>query len=577
MPLKSNVEVRDRQSIYQLTDGVRCNNVSLGEFMPTHLVNLDALIPREDFEAGGNTGAQISNMPLFKVEELAKDRMYFNLLRKPDFQRTTNNWTPEMIVDLVESYLDGKLVPALILWHSKDSGKVFIIDGAHRLSALIAWVNDDYGDGKISQADGKEISTLQAKFHKKTKELMDSRIGSYATLYRAAMTPVATDSPETLRRGRAIATLQPDIQKVLGDAEIAESSFLKINANPATIDPTDFDVIKARKKPNAIATRALMRAGLNYWAKLAKAQEIEKLAKEVYTIIFGQIVDLDSQSPDVPRAGQPYSSEAFSMVLDIVNIFNDVTPAMWQQASEKKPKKNKPQVQKLADDLDGSETVKFLERIKNVGSLVSDSGKLNPGSLGLDQTVYSYGATGKFHSAAFLATLQFAQELKKTDKVYEFTKARKDFEEFLVRHNFFINQLGHSKGSRTRSLESILIMFRTVLAEIQSGTKEDAKIVAKLKSIKQLEGLNDVTNLPAATTQTKKPSKTVQQAITVRQIRDNRERCPLCGARLPPGSRSKDHIQAGADDGKGTIENLQFTHPYCNTGYKEKNKSLAKK
>ena len=28
---------------------------------------------------------------------------------------------------------------------------VFVIDGAHRISALIAWVLDDYGDGTISK------------------------------------------------------------------------------------------------------------------------------------------------------------------------------------------------------------------------------------------------------------------------------------------------------------------------------------------------------------------------------------------------------------------------------------------
>ena len=82
--------------------------------MPTHQVNLDALIVREDFELSGDTES-VATKPLFKLEELEKDRLYFKVLRKPDFQRATNNWTPEMIVSLVESYLDGNLVPALLL------------------------------------------------------------------------------------------------------------------------------------------------------------------------------------------------------------------------------------------------------------------------------------------------------------------------------------------------------------------------------------------------------------------------------------------------------------------------------
>src|SRR5579863_360729 len=141
------------------------------EAMPTHKVNLDALIKREDFETGGADGVG-GKEPIFKVEELSNDRMYFRLLRKPDFQRPTNNWTPEMIVDLVKSWLDGDLVPALILWHSKQSGKVFVVDGAHRLSALIGWVNDDYGDGAISAVFSDDITPAQKKFHKTTQDLM---------------------------------------------------------------------------------------------------------------------------------------------------------------------------------------------------------------------------------------------------------------------------------------------------------------------------------------------------------------------------------------------------------------------
>jgi len=302
--------------------------------MPTHKVNLDALIKREDFETGGADSIG-GREPIFKVEELSPDRMYSTVLRKPDFQRTTNNWTPEMIVDLVKSWLDGDLVPALILWHSKQSGKVFIVDGAHRLSALIAWVNDDYGDGPISRKFFEEIPPAQAKFHKQTQELMAQKVGSYKELHRMAMNPLQTDDPDQVRRGRAIATLQPAIQKVEGDAQTAENSFLKINANPATIDPTDLDLIRARRKPNAIATRALMRAGTDYYAKLAKVKEIETLAKQVHGIVFGPILDLNTQSPDVPRAGQPYSSEAFKMVLDMVNMVNNVTPRCG--SSKKRP------------------------------------------------------------------------------------------------------------------------------------------------------------------------------------------------------------------------------------------------
>jgi hypothetical protein len=531
--------------------------------MPTYRVNLDALIKREDFETGGADSVG-GKEPIFKVEELSLDRMYFSVLRKPDFQRPTNNWTPEMIVDLVKSWLDGDLVPALILWHSKQSGKVFVVDGAHRLSALIGWVNDDYGDGPISRTFFDEIPPAQIRFHKHTKELMAQRVGSYAELHRMGLNALPTDDPNKVRRARAIATLQPDIQRVEGDARTAENSFLKINSNPATIDPTNLDLIRARRKPNAIATRALMRAGTDYFAKLAKVKEIDALAKEVHGIVFGPILELNTLSPDVPRAGQPYSSEAFKMVLDMVNMFNDVTPAMWQE--QRTTSRRRVQVAQLQDDADGAATLEYLKKVKDIGTLTSDNGERNPGSLGLDQAVYSYGATGKFHPGAFLAALRLAQELKTNKKIKQFMKVRKDFEEFLVRHKFFINQIGHSKGSRTRPVESVLQMHRIIIDCLQSGIHEDRKIIRKLKRDSRLEELKDVSNIPRDDTKRKKFSKSVQEAAVIRSVLESRERCKDCGSRLPPSCRSKDHKQRKADEGAGTLENLQFTHPYCNTG-----------
>ncbi len=532
--------------------------------MATHKVNLDALIKREDFETGTGVAGTAGPEPVFKVEELSSDRLYFSVLRKPDFQRPTNNWTPELIVDLVRSWLDGDLVPALILWHSRQSGKVFIVDGAHRLSALIGWVNDDYGDGPISRTFFDEIPPVQVKFHKQTQDLMAQKVGSYKDLHRMALKPLSTDDSDKVRRGRAIATLQPAIQKV-DNAQAAEHSFLKINSNPATIDPTELDLIRARRKPNAIATRAMMRAGTDYFVNLAKAAQIDALAKEVHKIVFGQFLELNSQSPDIPRAGQPYSNEAFKMVLDMVNVFNNVTPAMWQNTNKVVKAST---VTRLADDSDGTATMRFLKNVRSVGTLVNDNGEHNAGSLGLDQSVYSYGATGKFHPGAVLASLRLAQELKANNRLKEFTKVRKDFEEFLVRHKVFINQISHCKGSRTRPVESMLQMHRIIIDCLQSKIRDDGQIIRKLKRDPRLEELKDVTNIPKDDTRKKKFSRSVQDAAVIRSLLDSRERCGICGSRLPPSCRSKDHKQRKVQQGTGTLQNLQFTHPYCNTTYK---------
>src|SRR3546814_15678397 len=92
--------------------------------------------------------------------DLTADGLLGSLLRKPDFQRETNHWTPEQVVSLLECYVEGDLIPSVILWQSETA--TFVIDGGHRLSVLRAWIEDDYAAGPLSLSSfGIEISKEQ--------------------------------------------------------------------------------------------------------------------------------------------------------------------------------------------------------------------------------------------------------------------------------------------------------------------------------------------------------------------------------------------------------------------------------
>jgi hypothetical protein len=114
-------------------------------------VNLDAIIPREDFDVVDEQNSAVGrSKDTIAVNDLKRGEFLFSALRKPDFQRETNEWDADKVCDLIQSFLDGDLIPAVILWRYAGS-YVFVIDGSHRLSALAAWINDDYGDGDISK------------------------------------------------------------------------------------------------------------------------------------------------------------------------------------------------------------------------------------------------------------------------------------------------------------------------------------------------------------------------------------------------------------------------------------------
>ncbi len=100
-------------------------------------VNLDALIPREDFEVLSD-GEAMPNKRSITIFELQGDNFFFKALRKPDFQRETIEWSPKRVLGLIRSFVEDELIPAVILWPN-ERGLNFVVDGSHRLSALIAW------------------------------------------------------------------------------------------------------------------------------------------------------------------------------------------------------------------------------------------------------------------------------------------------------------------------------------------------------------------------------------------------------------------------------------------------------
>ena len=99
-------------------------------------VNLDALIPREDLRDKKQGPAASGPIP---VTELQVGKNQYHLLRKPLFQRETDDWSIDHVVTLIQSFRDGDLIPAVILWDAQ--GYTFVVDGAHRLSVFIGWVN----------------------------------------------------------------------------------------------------------------------------------------------------------------------------------------------------------------------------------------------------------------------------------------------------------------------------------------------------------------------------------------------------------------------------------------------------
>ena len=274
-----------------------------------------------------------------------------------------------------------------------------MIDGAHCLSALLAWVHDDYGDGVLSVPFFEMIAPEQKAAASETRKLISSRIGSYIEIKHGANL-----APDRARFASHLATLGVTLQWVQGDASRAERSFHTINTEQTPIGDLEVRLIRDRRCANAIATRALVGAGTGRYSPPSFSDsvnaEIKKLAGDVYKDLFVPPLETPIKTLDLPVAGRGYSAETMKLILDFVEFVNPLpTTDTKTKQRGKKPDILAPT---MGLDTDGSKTIKFLENVSNASSGIAG---LKPQSLGLHPAVYFYSATGKYQPTAFLAAV----------------------------------------------------------------------------------------------------------------------------------------------------------------------------
>lgn len=289
-------------------------------------VNLDAMIRREDFALEEEEYA-LDLFQDFPIANLASDNPIQKLLRKPDFQRETNHWTPDQIATFVASFLDNEVIPSLILW--KSPTYIFVIDGGHRLSALRAWMEDDYGDrGHSLDFYGGEISEDQKKIASRTRKLIETKVGRFSTLKNL----VGSKGTDTLiRRANRLFTRTLTLQWVPGSASVAETSFFKINSQGTPLDETETMLIKNRRKPIAISARAILRSGTGhkYWSAFPEENrtKIEALASKFYELVFKPEADTPLKTLEVPLGGSVSPVDALSLLIEF--------PYNWHKESDR--------------------------------------------------------------------------------------------------------------------------------------------------------------------------------------------------------------------------------------------------
>jgi hypothetical protein len=473
-----------------------------------------------------------------------------SLLRKPDFQRETNHWTPEQVVSLLECYVEGDLIPSVILWQSETA--TFVIDGGHRLSVLRAWIEDDYGDGHLSLSYfGTEISKEQKRIAQRTRQLIESKIGRWSTLQKKAKDSLAEAEKKRLH---IISTRALPIQWVNGDADKAEASFFKINTKGTPLDNIEELLLQNRHKPIAISARAIIRAGKGhkYWSGFDEevAEEIEKTAKQINELLFDPEIQTPIKTLDLPLGGSRGMRSAIQTLIDLCIIAN--------RDQSGKPTK----LSNTIDDNSGGETIKALQKTKSLIERVTGN---SSGSLGLHPAIYFYGPSGRHSSYMFMGTMELiAGKVANNNSEFfrKFTSVRGDLEKILIEKKDLISTIiqRHISGRRV-GVHAIVLEF-IIKKLLENEVPSDTDIV----SIANLEG-KIVVGAPSISAIDF--SDDVKSKVFITSAISSAQRCSICNGYLDPTkSVSYDHVKEKKLGGIGNIENCNLTHPYCNTGFK---------
>lgn len=561
-----------------------------------HLIRRENLRYQRPIKAGEVLGERLADrMELKELRNEARSRK----LRKPDFQRATNAWTSEDCRSLLETVINKQIVPSLIMWQNPENLLDYVLDGAHRVSVVLAWLTDDWGEKAISQSDfyGTDEDRERISFAaRKTRELVDATIGNIRTYQDAQATfdriVEAGDSPQAkmdkkeFDRARFYERLERGyvhfpVLWVTGDYRDAEASFLKINKSGKQLYEWERTLVENRDSSFAriIMSVAFPQTSKRYWPEKVEEEHInENLLKQRVDNILEAIQTVHTRLL-TPAPRYPIQS---------VN-----QPLLVPPATEKKPF----WIGEFLTVVEGrkgtlSETLALLERDKsesadvitrNAEALLNDANLAldhivgeNSRSLSLVPTIYFYsdgGAPLRGFLYGFLYWLLAGEEEDINQRKRIFSAFRKPFETIIlsekkdltVRFGRGLGSGSEITGQWAKYLNDLLELICKSKGDLQTEAFKTgyAKIVQSLPKSKVAKGDSD--EIAGRVFNNRQKS-----TLILKSIHEGLAECSICAGALDlTRYLQHDHIIDHAEGGTTSSTNQGLAHPFCNNNKKE--------
>lgn len=569
-----------------------------------HLIKRDSLLYTPSIEKS-ESQRNDNDKPYLEIKDLvAKDSLrlsWQNDLRKPDFQRSTSAWTPEDCVDLLEAVIEEQVVPSIILWRSPDK-KVYVLDGGHRISVLLAWVLDDWGDGSKVGTHDENLRNSAYAAAKEVRNILDKRgIGSYEEwkeAYRIYIDLEEDNKEPELEMDTYQLKLANRYKKwtnsnigfpilwVRGDYKTAERSFLKINKTGRRLSEWETKLVENRTSGFARAVMSLANPNdiKNYWPETdgRHAKQNPVLGKIVPEIIQ-KVSELKPLLFD-----PPYHSpvkESTQPLLAIPESRPDLKPAYLAELltiiSGKKGKKA--EMEKLLKEYAGTNSSAIVNKgheiVEDTLDVIRNIYGPYNGSLNLMPLVYFYNDQGVWVRSLLYGMLYWIAHTNDGSETNQdvfhrkllFTKYRKSFEDILIANkDLVLTRLGRSIGSGPEVTYPTAKYFNGLLTLLikHSGQSTDEKFLEDHRQM--IEGLAQRKRTTVFQEKEKVSSGRVftglaRQSVITAEFISSFQLCEICGGRYFPGLHTQvDHITPYSQGGQTKPSNGRNTHPFCN-------------
>lgn len=510
---------------------------------------------------------------------------WFDNIRKPDFQRETNAWSPFQCCEFIESVVKGQIIPSIILWKNEVNGLVYVLDGAHRLSIIRAWMIDDYGDASIDYYERRDIDTIK-KVAKDTRNLINNKIGSFEQFKKSY-----NDLQRKIEEGKAPksemgerdfrqATFYSDVisgnaalfaQWERGNYESAEQSFLRINRQGQPLAPAESTLIEYRKGSYSRVIMHIANAGEPgyYWPTDLIDNDLQTIvaslnqkAKGIYERLFIPPFSLPIKELSVPILVAPAYFQKHNYLMEFIPLiyWNSISDDPEQQIEflSLDHKKDSEIVIKNANEL----MTAIDTKISHIASFNND-----PKSLSIVPLFYWYNERGQFIRALFYSWIYWLLQGNDSEVFQRkiiYTSNRENIELIMFHFKKEISAYAAKSGAGLKAVKQLALFYEKLINYFHERKDQAIKF-------------DDLENDIPIFLDEKRLVKNINRTGRVYTTRDKTQsninelfkssiRCHICGGivDLKFGGIQYDHVEKYKDVKNTDPENLRPTHPFCN-------------